>query len=441
MLARILQNYILDAKERHGGKKSLQIEFIRDKLNNNKDLNQTRFESSCIFVAQSLPIDDDFKTVILAHLLALDSAVALANQKGVVGQTYRGYVCTFLRECTDAVTHSQKKLRKMCKALVDSAVNAGEEEVMKVIQPLYLALRKSLTRSSCLTSLHTLLLQACLVTRCYHIATRLLETPVFEVMPKETGLTIEDYNCFWYYAARAHIGCKRYLKAKRALLECIATPAAHNICSAVAAEAFKYLVLVSLIIDGSSIKMNQMRSFENRRALGKIAETYITFADKFSARTTKKKTRDHLASLNAFVDENKKEFTKDNTMGLVSRCLKAFIRHKIANQTVTYVTLSLKDLAENAGCASVEEAEGVVLDMISQREIAASIDKSTNGVSFVDDEVLESGSERAPGLLQKIASETVKMLTIAKSLQQKDEALASSETYVRVKLGDARDAR
>ena len=336
----------------------------------------------------------------------------------------------FLRNATRATTHVQAELRIVCDFLLKTQIEYGQEAVTLLILPLYNALKRSQTRTSCLTSLHSTLLQACLIAKTYNIALRVLATPVVEVQPKITNITIEDYILFYYYSARVYIGAKQYKNAKRALLECIATPAADDSKSAVAMEAYKYLILVCLLLEGKMPKTDSLPRYVNRRVVN-AAETlcgeYVKFGNAYESKLSEKGQKG-LLDLKTLFKENEKSFAKDKTRGLVNQCMAAFKRHKIASQTMTYVTLSLADLANTAGCDSKQEAETVLLDMISQGEISARVDQSTEVVAFLDDELSESAA--SGGLMQKIATQTTKMLLIAKSLRDKNESLTTNEKYV-----------
>jgi hypothetical protein len=210
----------------------------------------------------------------------------------------------------------------------------------------------------------------------------------------------------------------------------IATPAAEEATSAVAIEAYKYLVLVCLLIEGKMPKTESLPQYVNRRVVSAaetLCDEYVQFGKMYEEKLPKAGKKG-LSDLKTLARKYDKVFKVDNTSGLVERCLNAFVRHKIASQTMTYVTLSLEDLANTAGCDSKEEAESVLLDMISQGEISAQVDQSTEVVAFLDDEFSESGSNG--GLMEKIAAQTTKMLLIARSLRDKNESLTTNKTYV-----------
>ena len=213
-----------------------------------------------------------FKQIMECHALA---CLAAGAKKRMDEHTKRFFVersLFFLRNATRATTHVQAELRIVCDFLLKTQIEYGQEAVTLLILPLYNALKRSQTRTSCLTSLHSTLLQACLIAKTYNIALRVLATPVVEVQPEITNITIEDYILFYYYSARVYVGAKQYKNAKRALLECIATPAVDDSKSAVAMEAYKYLILVCLLLEGKMPKTESLPRYVNRRVVN-AAET------------------------------------------------------------------------------------------------------------------------------------------------------------------------
>jgi len=340
----------------------------------------------------------------------------------------------FMDQCTPEVSLAQKPLGTICSRALTIATTKGNKTVMSLVGPMYRVLNFGTSKgSSVLTSVHTCVLQACLQTKCYHIGMRVLSKPIFEVQPSKTGFKIEDYNKYWYYAARVYIGCKKYKQAQHALIQCIATPSTNGTISMVAVEAYQLLVLVSLIADGQPMGKGRLPGYVSSGTLREVetcAQVFKHFGELFKKQIVSVNT-DGLAVLQEYVHKNEKEFKKRKTTGLVQRCLEAFVRHKIASQTVTYVTLSLADLARAAGISSEAEAEEVVLDMISQGQISATVDQAAGVVAFLDDKTAESGTAQCPGLLQKITTETLRMLKLATSLREKDESLTQDEAYVK----------
>jgi len=58
--------------------------------------------------------------------------------------------------------------------------------------------------------------------------------------------------------------------------------------------------------------------------------------------------------------------------------------------TRTYVTLSLEDIAQHAGCASAAASEKLVVDNVAQGKIVAAVDEVTGTVFFSEDEPKEA---------------------------------------------------
>ncbi len=216
--------------------------------------------------------------ILSAHALAIlslqNDKIKDKNSASLIVERAKDFLLT----CTQVSRHVQAELRIICEFLLKSQIQFGQEAVRLLVQPFYNALTKSRARISILTALHPILLQACLISKSYNIALRVLSSPVVEVQPKITNFTIQDYVLFYYYAARVYIACKQFKIARRLLLECIATPSEQDIKSAISMEAYKYLVLVSLIIDGSMPKTESMPKYVNRSvvtAAEKLNEEYV----------------------------------------------------------------------------------------------------------------------------------------------------------------------
>ena len=163
---------------------------------------------------------NSFREILECHALACVASSADKKMDHSVKQMFARRAIKFLKEATRVTVHVQAELSILCNFLLNSQIEFGQEAVTLLVLPLYNALRKSQNRTSCLTSLHRILLQACLIAKTYNVALRILATPVVEVQPKITNFTIKDYVLFHYYSSRVYIAAKQYKNAKRSLLEC-----------------------------------------------------------------------------------------------------------------------------------------------------------------------------------------------------------------------------
>jgi COP9 signalosome complex subunit 3 len=72
-----------------------------------------------------------------------------------------------------------------------------------------------------------------------------------------------------------------------------------------------------------------------------------------------------LADVNKCIEQNREAYVKDGNWGLVKQATKALIRKNIQRLTQTYLTLSLQDIADNVKLKNKEEAEKILLRMVS----------------------------------------------------------------------------
>ena len=137
-------------------------------------------------------------------------------------------------------------------------------------------------------------------------------------------------------------------------LQCITAPA--NVLSEVVVAAYKKFVLVSLILDGQMPMLPKFVSPVVQRQIKASTTAYHDFGNAF-------KKLDE-GELRTVIAENSEAFTKDSNFGLVKQCAEALKQRRIQRLTSTYITLSLQDIAQNAGLTDQKEAEAYVLNMV-----------------------------------------------------------------------------
>jgi hypothetical protein len=85
------------------------------------------------------------------------------------------------------------------------------------------------------------------------------------------------------------------------------------------------------------------------------------------------------------VQDNAAEIGRDENKGLVAQCEQALLRRKIRLLTQAYMTLSLSSIAREAQVASVVETERMLVSMIAEGQINATIDDETGVVTFLEE--------------------------------------------------------
>ena len=76
-------------------------------------------------------------------------------------------------------------------------------------------------------------------------------------------------------------------------------------------------------------------------------------------------------------------FSQDGNLGLIKQLQLAFHKKNIQKLTKTFITLSLTDMANKVKLASVKDAENIMLNMIKDGEIFATINQKDGICAFI----------------------------------------------------------
>jgi hypothetical protein len=128
---------------------------------------------------------------------------------------------------------------------------------------------------------------------------------------------------------------------------------------------------------------------------------------------------------NRFIAENIDEFKADNTIGLIQQATKWIFQRRIQRLTFTYITLSTSDIASIVG---VEESTvpGAITNLVENGFIFASIDTTSNMVTFSDDPQRYTGQDSIAIMTEKMQ----KVNTLAQRVQHMKARVMTSEKYI-----------
>eukprot|EP00891_Asterochloris_glomerata_P000013 jgi/Astpho2/13/e_gw1.00001.28.1_t len=228
-----------------------------------------------------------------------------------------------------------------------------------------------------ITPIHADLAQCCLLAQCYNAIVPILAEPMFDVNPKKTAMTPKELLLYCYYGGMIHIGRKDYGAALQIFLHALTVPS--HVVNAITLEAYKKWILVSLINSGSQGVLPKFVPSQLPRAGKQEAKEYLEFAKQYTSSSA--------GELQALADKarDKLQEAGDNNWGLIKLCLDAKAKRSIQRLTQTFLTLSLADMAHQAGVAGPGQAEEVILRMIDAGEIHAQIDEAAGMVRFLED--------------------------------------------------------
>ncbi|KAL8544869.1 hypothetical protein ACS0TY_005177 [Phlomoides rotata] len=302
------------------------------------------------------------------------------------------------------------KFISICKRLKDQVLLL--EDPMRGVAPLSTAIRKLQSSTEHLTTLHPDFLLLCLLSKCYKAGLSILEDDVFEV-----ELPSRDLFLYCYYGGMICIGQKQFRKALELLHNVVTAPM--PLISAIAVEAYKKYILVSLIHHGQfSTSLPKYSSSAAQRNLKNFSQPYIELVHSYTA--------GKIPGLETCVQTNRDKFESDNNLGLVKQVVSSMYKHNIQRLTQTYLTLSLQDIANTVQLNSTKEAEMHVLQMIQDGEIFATINQKDGMVRFLEDPEQYKTCE----MIERIDFSIQRIMTLSKKLTTMNEVMSCDPSYL-----------
>ncbi|KAJ9447028.1 COP9 signalosome complex subunit 3 [Diplonema papillatum] len=325
--------------------------------------------------------------------------------------------------CVEKVGPVSHKYAEVCRAV--GTPGRGIRHLLGGIEKLRLG-------PDCLTPLHADYVCLCLLRKQYVLVKDLLSVTIFDV-GVECGTVPCDMLLYYYYGGMAWIGLKDFERALSFLETCICAPAAAP--SAVAVEAYKKYILVCLIARGKMLPWPKhcpraVVKFLRQRVLE--CKPYFMLAKAFttagggaagdeggaqgnSTATTLRGAEAAGEVYKIVYAKHKELFQSHKNWGLAKQAVAASTRQMISRLTFTYDTLSFADIASSVGLSGPEEVESVMRDMISNREVFATLHDREKMAHFTDSPSADFGAS----VSEQLAA--LKELTLR--IKQQNEAL------------------
>lgn len=331
--------------------------------------------------------------------------------------TFFALATALLKTCDAAqVRRDPKRFAVVCGEVRDLAMALGKP--LAAVAPLAAAVRAAQPNPDHLTPQHAMLFQCALLGKCPNAALAVLSRRVFEVVPSATALTTKDFLLYCYYGGMCFAALRRYEDAADLLLHAITAPA--SAVSAIVVEAYKKYICTSLIGAGSVPPFPRCTSPMVQRQLKSSCPEYIAIAEAYATRNGEKLRK-------AAVTHNER-FAKDGNAGLVDLVLKSLAKRNVQRLTLTYLTLSLEDIASAVALpGGASEAETQIVGMIEAGEIFASVSQKDGMVSFHDVSAdLYSGAKMA----KRLDSEIREVMELSNRVRVLDDALRANKAYL-----------
>jgi len=282
------------------------------------------------------------------------------------------------------------------------------------LAPLYDLVTRYPPNLTYLTTIHTQFIRACVATRHLSIALPVLSVPIVNIDVTLSDLTYND-NLIYHYAGGIALGAlKMWHEAEEFFEMCVSAPA--QVPAAIQMEALKKLTLVQLILYGKPIPLPKYTN----QVLGRLFKqtVYWRFADMFPK---------PLPELQVAVTKENETFSRDQNLGLLQQVVDCAPRWLIRKATQTYLTLGMADIAKETGNPDVDQNRAIVLSMIDNGEINATISVDDT-VTFSDStsEVTKSDIDKA---LRKAQEQSELLLALERELHANKEYLSKALKY------------
>ncbi|CAF0720265.1 unnamed protein product [Rotaria sordida] len=326
-------------------------------------------------------------------------------------------VDTFIQTCSaEQVHYLPQYLCEICHAITERLRKENRARVG--IPILYRAIELLRRELGQLLSIHSDLYQLCLLCQWFEPALTYLDIDIIDINRENGKFDVKHLLLAYYYGGMIYACIKQFDRAANFFENVITVPATAT--SAIVIEAYKKYVLVKLI--SGSISNTQLPTYTSRTVQQAVKSLcgaqYTELFNIFNNGT--------LIQFDEFVNHHREQYARDRNLGLIKQTRNAFICNSIQQLTKTFLTVSLKDLANRLQLQSTNEAEKYLIDMIENGQIFASINKKDGMVIF------HGSPEKfdANNMLLKLQDETEKRMLAEKQLRELERQISLSKTYI-----------
>jgi len=191
-----------------------------------------------------------------------------------------------------------------------------------------------------------------------------------------------------------------------------------RVLSLVQVESYKRFILSGLILNGEVPQLPmKLTSQVVLRNIDRITQPYVELQRAF------KKGVDAVEKV---FKENSEFYKKDHTSGLVKQAIESLNRRNIHRLTNTYITLSLQDIAQSAHLKGPKEAERIVLNMIEDGAIFATINQRDGMVQFLENPEDYDTSQQVTILDNKIQE----VIGLSEKLKNVEKSILLNHKYI-----------
>ncbi|CCI45508.1 unnamed protein product [Albugo candida] len=318
-----------------------------------------------------------------------------------------------------------KSLYKLCGNVAQIASDAKLSA--RILYPLKSLLQRFHDIGFCaITPIHGDFFYLCIQSKHYAAALDIVDLPLVEVEKEHNGMTVVSFLKYGYYSGVIYLSQKLMREAINAFVMTISTPAAA--LSAFVVEAYKKLILISLIVHGRIHNLPQYVAYVVSRHVDSHCTAYMEFAHAFEQGNYRDLAR--LAQ-----DYRDKSFIKDGNFGLVKQCLVAFKQQSLINVHRMYNCIPLSDIpaiiGQNVEDWNVSKADiAHLLQTNGNANLSAKIDQEKNLVVFRSDSNFYINKQQQHEIMECLDNGMQRLLCISEHLKKVDAEIVQHPRFI-----------
>ena len=217
-----------------------------------------------------------------------------------------------------------------------------------------------------LTSVHSDLLKLSLSSKNFGPALKLMSNEILDIKKtSNSNFDAKYYLSYFYYCGCISAGLKDFEDSLFYFEQVLNVPA--TALSQIMIDSYKKYVLISLIYRG---KILALPKYVSRKVFNQIKPMCSVYHELASAFVDYE-----LEKFNNLCQKYHDIFERDKNYGLIKQLQTAFFKLNIQKLTKTFITLSLNDIVSKASLSSVTHAQTLILNMIRDGEIFATINQ------------------------------------------------------------------
>ncbi|KAH9405838.1 PREDICTED: COP9 signalosome complex subunit 3-like [Rhagoletis zephyria] len=361
---------------------------------------------------QQLDIQEN--TAAILCLLTNKISITTINLEQTFAQ-----ISEFISECADAQVKALPNLfSALCRFFTDKLIES--KQYLRGVDPLCKAITKAQNAPTQLTSIHCDLLKLCLLSKCLKPALAFLDVDISDISREADTFDVKYYLLYYYYGGIIYATFRNFERSLFFLTSAISVTGIA--ISEIVVEAYKKYILVSLLVHGKVGLPPKQNANYLSRCIRPLSVAYTELASAYS--------EDNAEDLEKTFMKYHHVYERDTNVGLVKQVMASMVKVKIQKLTKTFMTLSFGDMATRVNLAAGEaEAESIILQMIEDEEIFASINQQDGNVLFLD----KPEKYNSPAMYRLLEQELQKCVKLNEKLKELDQDIALMPKYQKLR--------